>query len=96
MKWPIKDIYDNVDNLMWKICDKWGQTYYLDWWNNLTKKDFDFNLDNLYCDTEIQALTMYIIEWGDFWNYYLHHQQIPPNQLHKMQGNFCECFLVLT
>ena len=70
--------------------NKWGQTYYLDWWNNLTRKNFNFNLDNLYCDTEIQALTMYIIDWGDFWNYYLHHQQIPPNQLHKMQGQFCK------
>ena len=73
-----------------KKCNEWGKTYYLNWWNELTKKDFNFNLDNLYCDTEIQALTMYIIDWGDFWNYYLHHQQNPPNQLHKMQGQFCE------
>ena len=33
---------------------------------------------------------MYIIDWENFWNYYLHHQQNPPNQLHKMQGQFCK------
>lgn len=93
MKWPVKDLYDNDDNKMWKICDKWGETYYLDWWSNkLSRADFT-NLQwrsDLYCDTEIQALTMYTVEWGDFWNYYLHHQESYVTKNHKMQGNFCD------
>lgn len=54
---------------------------YNEWINKLSYTDWEKNDDgknkNAICKSEQQSLYMYLNQWGDFWNKFLHLQQEP-------------------
>lgn len=79
MKWMTND------DFFW-VCKNWGQAYFTEWFQSLSNKNFDLSLDNLYCETEMQALSLYANCWGDFWNVELHKNQEPTDKTIKVSG----------
>ena len=66
-----------------------GKIYSQDWYNTLTWHDWNYVnkplkiVKDAYCESEQQALSLYLNSWGDFWNESLHKQQEPQNKKHK-------------
>lgn len=62
-----------------------GLYYYKDWINSLTTNPWELGADgfvkNLFCTSERQAIALYGICWGHFWNIALHNQKEPENQM---------------
>lgn len=87
----LRDVYPKyvIDN---KISEKTIElsndifiSYYRNWIDSLSLSDWakDANgvIENLYCTSERQAIALYGVCWGHFWNIYLHKNQIPPDQM---------------
>lgn len=58
-----------------------------EWFDSLSLSDWNYKNpgdkipENLYCNSEKQALALYSMEWGDFWNVPLHNQEEPKNTI---------------
>ena len=87
----LRDLYPKyiVDN---KVSEKTIElsndvflSYYRDWIDSLSLSEWDKDangiIENLYCNSERQAIALYGVCWGHFWNIYLHKQQTPPDAM---------------
>ena len=81
-----------------------GTYYSKEWFDSLSSGNWNYKNpgdkvpENLYCNSAKQAVGLYAVEWGDFWNVALHKQQTPvdteiesqsffPNNKLKVRGN---------
>ncbi|MDE6289573.1 MAG: ADP-ribosyltransferase [Ureaplasma sp.] len=71
--------------------NKLGKLYSQDWYNTLTWHDWNYIskplkiIRDAYCESEQQALSLYLNAWGEFWNYDLHQGREPKDTLYHFQ-----------
>ena len=74
------------------LCKRFSVLYQQHWYETLSsgKWNVDKNgkLINAYCNSEQQALMLYVNYWGDYWNYPLHQGKEPVSKVVSLNNKF--------